>query len=55
LSLLDIAFLKDVPAYWIALGCMVPAISFMVYVCFDDARQAKAHHHEEAKAGPPTH
>jgi hypothetical protein len=53
--LLEIAFLKDVSAFIIALACMTPALLFMIYVCFDDARQARAHHQEEAKAGPPQH
>lgn len=48
MTLLDIAFLKHVSAFWIALGCMVPAFVFIGYVIFDDARQARAHHHEEA-------
>lgn len=46
MTLLDIAFLKNVSAFWIALGCMVPAFAFIAYVIFDDARQARAHHHE---------
>jgi hypothetical protein len=51
--LLNIAFLEHVGAFWIALGCMVPALFFMIYVCFDDARQARVHRQEQAKAGTP--
>jgi hypothetical protein len=53
--LLSIDFLKGISAFWIALGCMLPALLFMIYVCFDDARQARAHRQEQAKAGPPQH
>jgi len=51
--LLSIDFLKGIGAFWIALGCMLPALLFMIYVCFDDARQARAHRQEQAKTGPP--
>jgi hypothetical protein len=54
-TLLDIAFLKNVGAFWIALTCMVPAFVFIAYVVFDDARQARAHRKEEAQAGSTHH
>ena len=49
MTLLDIAFLRNVGASWIALGCMVPALLFIVYVCFDDARQARKAREHRAK------
>lgn len=55
MTLLDIAFLKHVGAFWIALGCMVPAFTFIGYVVIDDARQARAHRKEEAQAGSSHH
>ena len=53
----NIAFLswsKD-HLFLFTLLCLSPAILFSIYVCWDDARQARALKHEAAKGGTPSH
>ena len=49
----DIAFLQKWSAFQITLMCIAPALVFMLYVLWDDARQARAHRREQSKSGPP--
>lgn len=46
---------KKVGAFGIAFTCMLPALLFIVYVCYDDARQSRAARKERAGAGPSHH